>query len=538
MGICSFAGCKADTDEDKQDNTQENTSDISGQTQNGSEEETDEVTKEKIKITFDENTTYQTIESFGASGAWWSQDVGGWMDGETDDGTEPREKIATLLFDRENGIGLTAYRYNIGAGTADAQEYYSGITDKWRRAESFLDENGNYDWTKDENAVWFLKRATELGAEEIVFFCNSPIVSLTKNNKGCGDETQNGTTSNLDPQNYRAFAEYVLDVVEHFKNEGYPIKYISPVNEPQWEWTSGQEGCHYEPEELVEFLNVFLDVMDERGIEDLELSAPELGEWGNTSYKYYNAIFSDERLKSRLKSLDVHSYWTDEAAKTSFMKYLDTNGLSGLELKMSEWCEMTNGKDTGMSSALELANTVQTDLTTLNVTSWQYWIAVSCYDYRDGLVYVFTGNHAIVETKRLWALGNFSRFIRPGYVRIDSSIEISQDNGTSDSSTSDSSTSDNGTSDNGTSGSTSVSNYAITSSAYIGTDEDGSENIVIVIVNNEDTEFEIATSDFEEYTSVETYVTDTEHSLEKISDETQENIEIPSKSVATLLIKK
>lgn len=495
IGISGIYGCSGGKDNADTTGAKESTG-------INNEKETEPVTVRDIKLTLDESVTYQTIESFGASGAWWSQDVGGWTEGR-EEGVQPREQIATLLYDKEKGIGLTNYRYNIGAGTADRAENYSGIGDTWRRAESFLDENGNYDWTKDENAVWFMKRATELGAEELVFFCNSPIVSLTKNGKGCGDAVDGGTSSNLPKENYRAFADYVLDVVEHFINEGYPIKYVSPVNEPQWEWTSGQEGCHYEPEELVEFLNVFLDAMEERNIEGLELSAPELGEWGNTSYKYYEAIFSNERLKNALTSLDVHSYWSDTNTKTAFMDYLNKQGLSGLNLKMSEWCEMTNGRDTSMKSAMELAVTVCTDLTKLNVTSWQYWIAVSCYDYRDGLIYVFTGNHEVVETKRLWALGNFSRFVRPGYVRIDSATD----------------------------------NLNILSSAFKGTDDDGRENLVVVLVNNTDIPFALSTYTFDGYTSAEVYVTDKEHSLEK-TDIISTVIDIPTKSVVTVTVKR
>lgn len=512
IGFSAIYGCSQNETAENTKNNESADLNAEKNTKNDTEKETEPVTIKDLKLTLDEGIAYQTIESFGASGAWWSQDVGGWIDG-TEDGAEPREQIAALLYDKEKGIGLTNYRYNIGAGTADSIENYSGIGDIWRRAESFLDENGSYDWTKDENAVWFMNRAVELGAEELVFFCNSPIVSLTKNGKGCGEKDENGSTSNLPAENYRAFAEYVLDVVQHFIDEGYPVKYVSPVNEPQWEWTSGQEGCHYEPEELVEFLNVFLDVLEERNIEGIELSAPELGEWGNTSYKYYEAIFSDERLKNALTSLDVHSYWSDTNAKTAFMDYLDKQGLSGLNLKMSEWCEMTNGKDTGMSSAMELAITVQTDLTKLNVTSWQYWIAVSCYDYRDGLIYVFKGNHQVVETKRLWALGNFSRFVRPGYVRVDSAVD----------------------------------DLNILSSAFKGTDDEGNENLVVVLVNNNDSQFALEADVFDGYSSGEVYVTDKEHSLEKTmnilaeANDDGDNgtiIDIPAKSIVTVTVKK
>jgi O-glycosyl hydrolase len=34
------------------------------------------------------------------------------------------------------------------------------------------------------------------------------------------------------------------------------------------------------------------------------------------------------------------------------------------------------------------------------------------------MIYVDEGTHAVTETKRLWAFANYSRFVRPGFVRI------------------------------------------------------------------------------------------------------------------------
>jgi len=102
-------------------------------TQKEKEPETDEVI-DTAMITLNTAETYQTIESFGASGAWWSQDVGGWIEEETAE-LSKREYIAELLFDPLEGIGLTSYRYNLGAGST--LQNSPRIEDSWRRAENF-----------------------------------------------------------------------------------------------------------------------------------------------------------------------------------------------------------------------------------------------------------------------------------------------------------------------------------------------------------------------------------------------------------------
>lgn len=375
----------------------------------------DEVMKEKVNIILNPQKKYQKIESFGASGAWWAQDIGGWVDKE--DGLAKRDKIASLLFDKENGIGLSSYRYNLGAGSADSDNNPK-ITDKWRQAESFEISPGKYDWSKDGNAQYMLKKATNYGVNNIYLFANSPLERLTKSGSAYGKEID-GTYSNFAADNYTEFNNYLFDVTEHFLEQGIPIKYLSPMNEPQWEWIEGQEGAHFEPQEVVNFAKqIYREKKQRPALKDVSISLPELGEWGNTSQRYYEAMIEDTDFMDMYDTWDVHSYWSDEFQKKELMDYIENNDIN-VTLKMSEWTEMVNGKDITMDSALTLANTIYEDLTVLNVIDWQYWIAVSCYDYRDGLIYVDRDTHDIELTKRLWVFGNFSKFIRPGANRID-----------------------------------------------------------------------------------------------------------------------
>jgi O-glycosyl hydrolase len=61
-------------------------------------------------------------------------------------------------------------------------------------------------------------------------------------------------------------------------------------------------------------------------------------------------------------------------------------------------------------------------MTILEANAWQWWLALSPADYKDGLIYTDFQKPGDEETvypsKTLWCLGNFSRFIRPGYRRV------------------------------------------------------------------------------------------------------------------------
>lgn len=451
---------------------------------------------ETVTIDIDISEEHQTIESFGASGAWWSQDVGGWTDMENDS-LSKREYIAQLLFDPTDGIGLSSYRYNLGAGST--LENSPKIEDPWRRAESFESAPGVYDWTNDQNSMWFLKQAVDYGIDDIYLFVNSPLTRLTESGAAYGETDASGKNKiNLLPENYQVFADYVLDVTEYFLEDGIPVTHISPINEPQWEWTGGQEGIHYEPEEVVNILEVFVDEMEKRSsLSDVSLSMPELGEWANSSTAYFNRLIESEKLMDSIDTWDIHSYWSDNLAKLNFIDWMEENEVE-VSLKMTEWTEMVNGRDYTMNSALTLANEIYEDLTTLDVEAWQYWIAVSSYDYRDGLIYVELDDQTITPTKRLWTMGNFSKYIKPGYVRV----------------------------------STSSSNKALDSVSFIGEGDNGEELITVII--NQSYFDKFVSLDGLDYTNQISFITNVDHDLEEQEITDNQQILIPRQSVVTI----
>lgn len=367
------------------------------------------------KMVVDESITYQTMESFGTSGAWWSQYVGGFTKDANGTGGSTREDIATLLFDREKGIGLTCYRYNLGAGSVESKN--GTFWDYHRRAQCFETEPGVYDFGRDANAVWFLKRVSELGAEEVVLFCNSPLVRLTEN--GMAHMTEGGSRTNIVPENYPEWAKYCMDVAEHFVEEGIPVRFISPINEPQWDWYNGQEGCHYAKTDVAKVYVAFLDELEKRpDLKDVKLSGPESGEWKGDAVGYTSAILNTARLREHFDTIDNHSYWSDAQDKKSFKNWMEVH-YPEVKIRTSEWCEMVNGSDFTMDSAIHIAQEIAEDLRILEVVSWQNWVAVAPGGYRDGLIYIDESSQKYRPLKRLWSYGNYSRYIRPGYVRVD-----------------------------------------------------------------------------------------------------------------------
>lgn len=385
-----------------------------------------------MKIHIDKSKVYSTFEGFGASGAWWAQEVGKWEHIDPASNMPARDRISQLLYSKEDGIGLRTYRYNLGAGSKESGKGH--INRELRRAECFEIAPSEYDFTKDSAAVYMMNRAVQDGADEVIFFVNSPLERLTMNGKAHCDKSRQ-FLDNLSPRNYHAFAKYCLDVTEHFVNEGVPIKYLSPINEPIWKWTGGQEGCHYSPRSAGRVMKVFADEIGKRdSLNGVMLSGMESGDirWLNKSYT--RNLLKFDSVRKRIDSVDLHSYFlhpiplayfSRQTYLKRFRKWMDKH-YPNVPVKMSEWTHMQSGRDSSIDSALVMANTIYDDISILNVTSWQHWIAVSEVNYCDGLIYINLDDKSFEMTKRYYATGNFSKYIPYGASRIDVGCDDSE----------------------------------------------------------------------------------------------------------------
>ncbi|MBQ6267212.1 MAG: hypothetical protein IJK64_05520 [Clostridia bacterium] len=377
------------------------------------------------RLKLDPKTEYQRFEGIGASGAWWAQLVGGWAHPDPASDLPTCERIAQLLFSKTQGIGLRAYRYNIGAGSADSGR--GDISMALRRTHSPETPDGKIDLDLDRNAVHMAELAVQYGADELVLFVNSPPERLTKNGKAHCDKGF-PPKENLARANYAAFAAFCLDVTQAFLRRGLPVTSLSPINEPLWVWTGGQEGCHYRPRSAGKLMQVFAQAMAQRpALDGVRLAGLENGDirWFNKSYA--RALLRDPAVRSRIDAVDIHSYFLQPVSVPFFSRrppYLRrfrrwmARHAPDKQIRVSEWCHMQGGRDPGMDSALVMAQVMQEDLTILNASAWQHWIAVSEVDFCDGLIYIEQDEGTFSMTKRYYATGNYSKYIPYGAVRI------------------------------------------------------------------------------------------------------------------------
>lgn len=422
------------------------------------------VPSETRTMKIDPEQELQIIDGFGASDAWRCQMVGKYWP------EEKKNAIADLLFSKETdergnpkGIGLSIWRFYLGAGSME-QGPNSNISDEWRRSECFQSPDGSYNWNKQEGQRWFLQAARKRGVEKYLAFTISPPVHMTINGKAFSPQKQR---MNIKEGMMPDYADFLVDCIENLqKREGITFNYLSPINEPQWEWMAGnngkasQEGTPAINRELFELTFLLSDRFKKRGLS----TTVALGEAGAINYLYgmVNNEMRDNQIVefwSSASTLNIaslpnvekvitgHSYFSvwPVAGQVEHRQKLDARikQYPGLKYWQTEYCILEqpgeseipggtgNQRDLGIKTALFVARIIHNDLTVANASSWQWWTALTRANYKDGLIYLDDGasngsqspeyckqDGVVRDSKLLWALGNFSYFIRPGMKRI------------------------------------------------------------------------------------------------------------------------
>ncbi len=404
--------------------------------------------KGKTVFTVNPDIQHQQIDCFGASDAWSMRFIGEMPQAQ-------QNEVARLLFSsgvdaegKPEGIGLSIWRFNIGAGSVEQGD--SSYINNGTRTECFLNPDGSYDWSKQAGQRSFLRLAKKYGVPYLLGFLNSPPVQFTKN--GLATNTGRDHTYNLKEDCYDDFARFMADVVEGLKEkDGVEINWLSPVNEPDghWNWQGPkQEGTPATKYEIARLTRQLDNELCNRNL-PTRIIIPESSDYrcmmsthmtgADRGYEIQSFFCPDStetylgNLRNLPRMMAGHSYWSN--TPVPFMKKCrealrDTLQKYGVDFWQSEVCIMGNDEEIGggggydrtMKTALYVARMIHHDLVYADARSWQWWRAVGG-DYKDGLLFQYrqpgAANDTIVDSKLLWTLGNYSRFIRPGSVRLD-----------------------------------------------------------------------------------------------------------------------
>lgn len=410
-----------------------------------------------ITVTINMEERHQRMEGFGASGSWTIDPIGEYWSEEN------RMKIAELLFSQDLGIGLSIWKFNAGASGIDSEEEFFSSPYAWRKAASFRPREGEtYDWSAHAGQRWFLEAARDfgVGSNQLIYY--SPPPWMTKN--GLTHPDADSGTTNLDPERLGDFVGYMADILVFLEDShGVEFSDVVPLNEPNWAWNgSNQEANRYSVEDIKTMVKALSTELTSRGLSP-RIVTPEAGEilaflddrsfaeyWfgvkrrynsqnlelttGGKYREYCSELLGDPEIRTLLgNTVSAHSYWSDtsDTADDRLVRLrrlvredLDRH-VPGAVYLQTEYCILGDrgpGRDLTMKSAVGVAEVIHRDLTLLDAAEWSWWLAVSPHDYKDGLLYTDWDRPGdmenILTSKIFWVLGQFSRFIRPGYTRV------------------------------------------------------------------------------------------------------------------------
>jgi O-glycosyl hydrolase len=342
-------------------------------------------------VSVDPSIQYQTLEGWGTSLAWWANVVGGFPD-------YARNDYINKIFDPVNGLGLNVVRYNIGGGENPAYHFL-----QYRAAvPGYEPAPGIWDWTADANQRWVLQAAIASGVNQLEAFSNSPPYWMTNSGSVTGAV---GGGDNLNPNYYGAFADYLTQVVQQFANSwGITFQTLEPLNEPNaswWQFGNWQEGCHFDrssQDAIIQDVGASLAGYGS----STTVAAPDENSIDGTvtSFSSYSSA-----AQAYLSQINTHSYGGSERTQLANL----ANSYSK-DLWMSEYGD---NDATGLTMSRQILN----DMKNLRPTAWVYWQAVDNAGgwgfLKNPLQDEITTAYTINE--KYYVMGNYSKFIRPGY---------------------------------------------------------------------------------------------------------------------------
>jgi glucuronoarabinoxylan endo-1,4-beta-xylanase len=238
---------------------------------------------------------------------------------------------------------------------------------------------GNGDWSTELSNA---KRAKALGAIAMATPWSPPASMKTNNNT---------TGGSLSASSYSAYAAYLKSFADYMNSNGAELYALSVQNEPDIQ--VNYESCDWTAQEMTDFIkNNSFD------IGNTKLLAAESF---NFNQSFTDVILNDATSASRVSIIGGHIYGA------GLRKY--DNALNkGKEVWMTEHLDTL----TTWASVLGTAKEIHDCMAVANYSAYIWWYLKRFYGPIDE-------NGQI--TKRGYTMAQFSKYIRPGYQRIDAS---------------------------------------------------------------------------------------------------------------------
>ncbi|MGN1155784.1 MAG: glycoside hydrolase [Agathobacter sp.] len=378
------------------------------------------ISPENMSTTNDGN-----FQGWGTSLCWWANRMGY---------SDELAQQAADLFYGEDGLRFNIMRYNIGGGDDPTHNHITRTDSEVPGWLVYNEGTGQfeYDYDADHNQLNVLIRAVKAAGNDayVEVFSNSPPYFMTES--GCSSGNTGAFFNNLKDEYVEAFAEYLAHVSAYINNElGIKVSSVSPMNEPStgyWgAFSPKQEGCHVDKgQSQSAILVATAKAFEAAGLDQVEIVGSDETD-PRDAVKAYNA-YTEEAL-AVIDRISTHTYSYDDitvlgnlAKEKGFnlwMSEVDGDGVAGV-----------NAGE--MGAGLFIAKHIISDLLYLSPSAWVMWqvadnhISSEGYNGKQdsgmvdlsggywGATVVDHDKQKIIVTQKYYAIGQFTRYIRPG----------------------------------------------------------------------------------------------------------------------------
>jgi glucosylceramidase len=320
-----------------------------------------------------------------------------------------RTAILSDLFDPQVGIGITYLRMTIGASDFSLSDYTyddmpAGQTDN---------NLTNFSIAKDkDDVVPIFKQIIGIAPQlKIMGTPWSPPAWMKTNESLKGGKLKTSA--------YDAYANYFVKYINAYKAEGIAINAITPQNEPLY--STASYPCLDMPaaDQLSFIKNNLGPKFKSEGITTKIISYDH--NWDNTDYSI--SILNDNTARTFVSGSGFHAYAGNVSAMSTVHNAHPDKDLYFTEISGGAW-------------ATDFSDNLQNNVNTIFIGTMKNWsknallwnLALDensgpknngCQDCR-GVVTISSMSGVVTKNVEYYAIGHFSKFVRPGAFRISS----------------------------------------------------------------------------------------------------------------------
>ena len=248
----------------------------------------------------DARRRYQSVDGFGFSEAFQRSNI---LHGSRGLSPAKQQQVLDLLFTRA-GADFSILRNGIGSSPTSESD--------WMRSIAPADPGGpdeplDYQWDGDDNSqVWLTKEAMRRGVRQVSADAWSAPGYMKTNGSDANGGTLCGMPGTSCPSGdwRQTYADYLVQYVRFYRQEGIPIDYVGFVNEPDID--TEYASMEVTPAQAADFVKVLGPTLARSGL-GAKVACCEGTGW-DVGRPYIDAILADPAAARWLSLATAHGY--------------------------------------------------------------------------------------------------------------------------------------------------------------------------------------------------------------------------------------